>query len=298
MTLDFTFLKKEQIWGEDSLDVIKKYGTKVAPTDLALLLGCYVTSRSGRTSENDLACDSWSASLDRYLGIYKRVCYVNSWEGKEDWMFYLCSRNIAARPALPPSEVSKIKPKEVRTLKSGARIVEYGEYPQTVADKRISRALERLYKLHSLHPTGKKYTFDSVDPREYYGENRSFKAISYPEYRLDGKKYIRVPGWSSYADNWVSNGERVESPKDYWVEVQPIEWLMDKSGWMVAKKCLFAGVQFNGIRKEDDYNFSKTSIKRYLDTYFAKEMMPIERVAKHSKTKIGKIALKKRQVTR
>ena len=43
------------------------------------------------------------------------------------------------------------------------------------------------------------------------------------------------------------------------------------------------------------FDFSKTFMKHYLDTYFAKEMMPIERVAKHSKTKIGKAILKQNQ---
>ena len=27
--MDFTFLKEDQIWGDDALDVMKKYGTAV-----------------------------------------------------------------------------------------------------------------------------------------------------------------------------------------------------------------------------------------------------------------------------
>lgn len=62
MTLDFTFLKEDQIWGDDALDVMKRYGTKVAPTDLTVILGGWVTGDDDRTSENDLTCASWSAS--------------------------------------------------------------------------------------------------------------------------------------------------------------------------------------------------------------------------------------------
>ena len=46
---------------------------------------------------------------------------------------------------------------------------------------------------------------------------------------------------------------------------------MDKSGVWVAKKALFAGIQFD--RKNSyDGNFSRTDMCRYLDNYFSKEM--------------------------
>ena len=49
--LDFTFLKEDQIWGNDALEVMKRYGTKVAPTDLAVILGSRMTGVGRRTSE-------------------------------------------------------------------------------------------------------------------------------------------------------------------------------------------------------------------------------------------------------
>ena len=88
---------------------------------------------------------------------------------------------------------------------------------------------------------------------------------------MDGKRYIRVPGRPADDDSKLSTGEQVEEGKPYWVEVQPIEWLMDRSGTMVAKKCLFAGIQFDTKSSYDD-DFSQTFIKRYLDGYFAGEM--------------------------
>ena len=56
-----TFLTEDQIWGGSALDVIKKYGTKTALTDLAIALGGYMGSGS-TTSEGDKAGYVWSAS--------------------------------------------------------------------------------------------------------------------------------------------------------------------------------------------------------------------------------------------
>lgn len=266
--MDFTFLNADQIWGDGALDVMKRYGTKVAPTDLTVILGGYMTGGGDRTSEDDLTCASWSASSHRLEDV--RCVYfggVLRWGGTTE-------RRISARPALPPSEASKISPSIARAI-AGIRVAEYGEYPQTVADDETCEKLERLHDSRSLHPTGKNYTFDSVGLEDY---DTPFKATSFSEYEMDGKRYIRVPGRPADGDSKLSTGEQVESGKPYWVEVQPIEWLMDRSGTMVAKKCLFAGIQFD-TKDSYDGDFSKTSIKHYLDTYFAKEMEPTERMA-------------------
>jgi len=277
MALDFTFLTEEQIWGDDDgngqLDAIERYGTKVAPTDLTVLLGGRITRDADhRTSENDLTCESWSASLVR--NDYVRCVYF---KGIKYW-YYVDMHVISARPALPPSEASKISPSKTRTLPSGVQIAEYGEYPQTVVDELTFLELERGYNLKSIYPTGKNYTFNSVD---IHGHFTPFKAKTYPEYELNGKKYIRVPGYPSEDNSKLSTGEQVKRGKAYWVEVQPIEWLMDKSGWMVSKKCLFAGVHIDTLETHHS-DFSKTFMKKYLDTYFAREIEPSKMVDKEA----------------
>ena len=266
--MDFTFLKGEQIWGVYALEVMMRYGVRVAPTDLTVILGGYITGEGERTSEDDLTGVSWSASSggDGYVRCVR--C-----EGEAGWNGTY-QRHFSARPALPPSEASKISPSKARAI-AGIRVAEYGQYPQTVADERTSAKLERLHDSRSLRSTGKNYTFDSVDLDDY---DTPFKATSYPEYEMDGKRYIRVLGRPFNGNSKLSTGKQVKEGKPYWVEVQPIEWLMDRSGWMVAKKCLFAGIPFD-TNKRYDGDFSKTSMKHYLDTYFAIEMEPTERVA-------------------
>jgi len=275
MALDFTLLTEEQILGDKNgagqLDVIKKYGAGVAPTDFALLLGGLMTGSDCPTSEGDSTCLIWSASPSAS----RRVCCVGWASGGVRLSFKPNERDISARPALPPSEASKINPSEVRVF-NGIRVAEYGEYPQTIADERTSKELEKLLETQSLCPTGKNYTFDSVGLEDY---GIPFKATSYPEYELDGKRYIRVLGRPAEYNSCLSTGEQVEEEKAYWVRVQPIEWLVDESGWMVSKKCLFAGIQFDTKEKYDG-DFSKTFMKKYLDTYFAKEMWNEDTIAR------------------
>jgi len=221
---------------------------------LAALLG----GMTDRTSEGDLTCSTWTRS-SFYNGMVRRVICNGRMHGCSPY-----NRDISVRPALPPWETSKISPSKVKTIK-GIRVAEYGEYPQMVADEQTSEELERRLESRSLRPTGKNYTFDSTDSYEF---GTPFKATTCPEYELDGKKYIRVLG------------NPYDAESRYWVQVQPIEWLVDESGWMVSKKCLFAGIQFD-TGKYYDGDFSKTFMKKYLDTYFAKEIGHEEIVARH-----------------
>ena len=68
-----TFLTEDQIWGGSALDVIKKYGTQTALTDLAIALGGYMGSGS-TTSEGDKAGYVWSASANVH---YVRVVHYD-----------------------------------------------------------------------------------------------------------------------------------------------------------------------------------------------------------------------------
>ena len=51
---DFTFLTKEQVFGDKQLDIYKKYGAKAAITDISILLGSYVSSNVYTSEENTL----------------------------------------------------------------------------------------------------------------------------------------------------------------------------------------------------------------------------------------------------
>lgn len=63
--MNTTLLTEDQIWGNRALDVMKKYGTRTALTDLAIVLGGLM-GRSTTTSEGERSGYIWSASAVMY----------------------------------------------------------------------------------------------------------------------------------------------------------------------------------------------------------------------------------------
>jgi len=113
-----------------------------------------------------------------------------------------------------------------------------------------------------------------------------FKPRQYKEYEYRGKKYIRCdkPCFPDELSK-LSNGEAPRADTTYWVEVRPIEWLVDPTGTWISKKALLAGIPFD---TQYHYlgDFSKTFMKRYLDTYFVNEMGHDEMIAQQKRDKI------------
>ncbi|MDX2073797.1 MAG: hypothetical protein SFX19_05460 [Alphaproteobacteria bacterium] len=271
MSMDITFLTEEQIWGDKALQLMKDYGTKAGMSDLAIVLGGPV-SNSNKTSDNQLSGYLWSASSDG--DGYVRGVHVVGVRGH----YYPGKRLLGARPALPSSVASSIKPSEARLTRkiSGVQVVEYGEYPQTIAEETVTRELEQAFSKGQLQKTGKTYTFDS-EKRDAY--DKPFSAKEHAEYQHKGKRYIRVEAKPYGGDNSVlSNGKKPQAGEACWIEVQPIEWLKDSSGMLVARQALFAGVQFDRNQRYDG-NFANTDMKRYLQNHFAKEMVAGRNVA-------------------
>ena len=145
---NFTFLTDEQIFGNNQLDIISRYGTKCAITDFSILLGGYVSSNyytSEGNTRKDRTCWWWTKSSDgdndaRVVnGLGHSYCY------------YVNSRDGGARPALPYSSIQSISSNGVRGA-NGIKEIEYGEYPQTIVDESYSRELDRKStRLNSSH---------------------------------------------------------------------------------------------------------------------------------------------------
>jgi len=265
---DFTFLTEEQIFGDDKLDIIKKYGTKAAITDFSILLGGYVSEyyyTTERNSEKDRTGWWWTKSSDG-----DNDARAVSKDGDRGWGSVL-RRNVGARPALPYSSISGISSNKVRG-RDGILEVEYGEYPQTVVSEDFARTLERAYSNRTINQTGKSYTTDSVGYSDYW--DMPFQARTHTEYEYNGKKYIRFVGDSDSSGEVLSDGRMICDGSPYWVEVEPIKWMIDeKTNIVLSKKLIFSGVQFN---RERNYkgNFNKTDIKKFMDKHFSKDIIP------------------------
>ena len=270
---DFTFLTEEQCFDSSrKLEILEKRGTIAPITDFSILLGGYVSDDYYYNNGNSLEDRSgwyWTSSDDKDNDVR-----VVRFDGSRIHS-YVNRRGGGARPALPYSSIRNISSNGVRG-RDGILEVEYGEYPQKVASKRLQDELERAYNYNqsSIRKTGKTYTTDS---RKYDEYDEKFSAQIIEEYSFDdGKKYVRVKANSYYAGSEfkLSNGERYKDGDYVWVEVQPIKWLIDeKSDIALSERLLFAGVQFKHERNYKG-DFRTTDIKEFMDRYFSKDITP------------------------
>ena len=270
---DFTFLPEEQCFDSSrKLEILEKRGTIAPITDFSILLGGYVSDDDYYNNGNSLEDRSgwyWTSSDDKDNDV-RGVRFDGSRTHS-----YVNRRSGGARPALPYSSIRNIASNGVRG-RDGILEVEYGEYPQKVASKRLQDELERAYNYNqsSIRKTGKTYTTDSRKHDEF---DEKFSAQIIEEYSFDdGKKYVRVKANSYYdcIEFKLSNGVEYRNGDYVWVEVQPIKWLIDeKSDIALSERLLFAGVQFKHERNYKG-DFRTTDIKEFMDRYFSKDITP------------------------
>ncbi len=262
----FTFLTKEQIFGEKKLDIIKRYGTKAAVTDFSILLNGYASTFSTDEDENTRTGFWWTKSSDMILEAYAVTA-----SGDQDY-YAVIDREIGCRPAINYSSIMDDSSFNKRGYNSVLEVL-YGEYPQTVAFKDYSSKLERLYQNGQLNKTGKSYTADSADLNDFCF---NFKPITFTEYDYNGCKYIRFVSGKNYGGQTLSNGEIIIREQPYWVRVEPIVWLVDeKADIALSKNIIFSGIKF---KNEANYKgvFEETDIYSFMNDIFAKEIKPIK----------------------
>ena len=210
---NFTFLTDEQIFGENQLNILKKYGTRCAITDFAILLGGSV-STAICTNEGNTRKDrtSWWWSKTPCANL---ACIVNGMGNKTAHSVKI--RRVGARPVLPYSSIKNecITMLSGITMLKGRRVInqiKYGEYPQMVVSEKFSETLETAFANMScldngMKATGKKYTTDSTKCAK---ADISFKSRTHVEYEYNGRKYIRFVGDSNCDGEVLSDGRTVQ----------------------------------------------------------------------------------------
>lgn len=272
-SFELTLLSEEQIWGnsnESQLEVISKYGTKSAITDLCVLTGSYLCENTKYNIDEDRSLTGrtswfWTRSDDGDNDVRAVDNY-----GDRDYS-YRCARYAVVRPALQSSVIfSQISPNRVSGY-NGTEEVEFGKYPQNAADSRMQNILESEYK-RGMNKTGRSYTFDSA---KSYDDNAGFKPVTYEEHEYQGKEYIRIKANFGFGGNkfMLSNGVEYRNGDYVWLEVSPVKWLIDdRTGILISKKGLVSGIRF--LDKKTDYkgDFDRTEMKEYLDKYMVKDL--------------------------
>ncbi len=264
--IELDLLTIEQV---ESLEIFVRYGTKAATTDFSAALGGIVSNYLAFEGINlsDRTGSWWTKSCDESNNIRTvGAAGFNEWN-------YINRRCSGCRPNLPFSSISKISSNKVKSI-NGILEVEFGEYPQWVCSKKLCEELEDLYSNNNLNKTGKVYTIDS---RHYYEYLKDFEPQEHIEYEYNGKKYVRVKV-NSYYDGrkfTFSNGEKYKDGDFVWISVSPIKWLVDeKSNIAITKNIIISGIQFNKRSNYTGDNFDEMNIKRFMDKYLLKEIMP------------------------
>ena len=274
MDYDLTLLSEGQIWGnsnESQLEVIRKYGTKAAITDLCVLTGSYLCADTAYNIKEDRSLTGrtswfWTRSddgdnnvhlVDEYglLGSYRRG-----------------ARCCAVRPVLQSFAILSLTfPNRVNGY-NGTEEVEFGEYPQNAADSRMQNILEEEYN-RRLKKTGRSYTFDST---EYHAYDTGFKPVTYEEYEYQGKEYIRIKANSDFGGNKfkLSNGVEYRNGDYVWVEVSPVKWLIDdENKQLISKYGLVSGIRFLDRKINYKGDFDRTEMKEYLAKYMLRDLI-------------------------
>lgn len=268
---DITFLTADQI--ENYLDVnygIENITAQAAITDFAITLG-------GKFSSNQFVHDN--NTLDNRAGAYWTKSssddngVIISEYGQITEGYHVTDKNIGTRLVLPYSFIEE-NSKNLLPQKNEYDILEinYGYYPNQAPQKELQQLLEEKLENKEINKLEQTITVCTRD------DNTDFSKEELAVYEYNHKLYTRVFVNTSTSNNSIilSNNEEYEDWDAVWLEISPIKWLVDTDKKIaVTKNIIFAGIPFNNnqIYKGD---FNTTTIKKYLDEYFLKEIISLQ----------------------
>ncbi len=260
---DFTFLDIESREIRSIRSSIKVFNAEIAEiTDYSILLGGYYQDEKNESNLQSTNLGKyWTSScLNSYLK------YAIDEHG--DVTTEECDKiDICARPVINSCTLLENEGSMEVPVSNNVIEVEYGYYPQKVANKKMQALLNSGFKKGELQETKNKYTSYDSECDKY---------IPHQEYILGGKNYICLKGKMHYLDDkiFLSDGQEYNDGDTVWVEVQPVKWMVFKElGTMMSEKLLFSGVPFSTKIDEEKFSFETSDIKRFMDTYFSKELI-------------------------
>ena len=284
--IELTLLTVEQIFGDENekqLEVLKKYGTKMAATDLCILTGC---SYERDIIDEDSSLTSRTAWY--WTKSYDNDVYVVNFDGGLEFDEIL-NFDTTIRPVLQSSQIfSQIFSSRIHGY-NGTEEVEFGEYPQYVASESMQEKLSEEFK-KGMNKTGRTYTFDATFHDD---DDHSFNPVIYEEYEYQGKKYIRVEAnITDYTSFPFSDKQLYDYGYYVWVEVSPVVWLIDEeTQTLISKRGLVSGIRFDEAFETGE--FETTEMYEFLNKYMIKDIFQSVDLEKKKASTIEKNANKK-----
>lgn len=192
-----------------------------------------------------------------------------------------CVNHIGIRPVmlLTPAKYVLITKNRNRD-----GIVQYGEFPQKVVDEWDTNRLE--YKRDNRKLKREENFYHFYSPSQYHveyehSEDKYRKLKKLPQkyfvYKDEdtGKKYIiRATVDGAYSSCFLSDNQLHCNQEELWVEVNPIEWIVDDaSKALISKKILLSGINLD-LSDNRIINQSGNGMEMYIDKQ--SEMMSLE----------------------
>ena len=281
--LEYSLLTEEQVFGESKIDVIAVIGTKCPVTDFAILSGAETDETVHVDEDSSLKGRSVRWFLRTAAG-FGDVCMVRA-DGSRGVAY--TSDSACVRPVLSCIDPAQLTERVSRDL-TGFAQVEFGEYPQYAVDKELAGELEREFRAGRIRATGKRY---AAEYEEYLYKDRKFIRADWAapkEGKLsDGKRYAMPQGRES-GDASKAPGVRTETggetsqlpiwesaaAETVWIEAAPVKWLYDeKAQLLVSRTCLDFRAIFTSAKTYDG-KFEESGMYRFLNTDFAKDLIP------------------------
>lgn len=261
---DFSILSGKQIKGDDRLKLLDVI---CETTDFSTLLGGKTEMCTTDIMRREVLFPSgmwWTQTPTKTDYTGNRDVVIVDFSGSlfKEALNY---RGCGTRPVIAYSKISA-SCKNVVINEKEIIEVEYGEYPQMVADEALSYELEMLYNIRRLKFTGRKYTTDS-------DSTSVFRARFHTEYEYRGNRYIRFVCDSNCDKEPLSDGRITIAGDAYWLKVEPIIWLVDEyKDIAITKKIIFAGVPFKSFGSYTG-DFASTTLYWFMNTFFKNEIV-------------------------
>ncbi len=264
---NFKILSKEQVFGDNALDILKKEGNDACITDFAILLGGH-----SRPTVNPVAKDGLKEMIGSYW-LDEKVTHGNIKTNYCGFQYSnaISSRKIGIRLAKDITSIYDVPSNNGENVykDDGFYKVEYGYCPQSAVSEKEQESLNKVFKRNIMIKTGNRYTIDSVSKNIYADK---FAPQTLEEYEYLNNRYVRVLVNSGYKESIasLSNGEEYAAGEYVWVKVEPIKWWIDENEKiMVTEKIISSGVQFSNLWGIN--NYEESFLKEYINTYLEKE---------------------------
>ena len=265
--IDLDLLVAENVWGPLILTILPGYRSQTKPTDFAYLNGASYRKCLGPNGEYGTFSLAYTKS---HAPKGKVICI--DFKGGKIIVNPEYERGVI-RPIFRNDKVyNNLRKYNLRFI-DNVKVVDFGRYPQHVPETEMLIKLNRSFN-KTLKETGNTFSYVLSD-----------KVETLKEYTLDNRYFVRCKINTLNKKDVIFNNKNYENSECIWVEVLPVEWLVDdETKTFISKYGLISNMKFSQNNYYDG-KFENTFIKKFMDECMAKDLFALEKNFINSKIK-------------